>query len=124
MTRSWKDVKAVKARIDAEAGRDMDRARRVADDRTQAYILGYRLARLREQRGLSQSEVAARMGISQPRVSQLERGEVDQMVVETLNRYVNALGGQLRVVADFEDDDVTLSDSETDSETDCATARA
>jgi predicted XRE-type DNA-binding protein len=114
MARSWKDVKADKARRDAAAGRDMELARKDAHNRTQAYVLGFRLARLREQQGLSQSEVAARMGISQPRVSQLERGDVDQMVVDTLERYVAALGGRLRVVADFDDHDVTVSTSEID----------
>jgi predicted XRE-type DNA-binding protein len=114
MARSWKDVKADKARRDAAAGRDMELARKDAHNRTQAYVLGFRLAQLREQQGLSQSEVAARMGISQPRVSQLERGDVDQMVVDTLERYVAALGGRLRVVADFDDHDVTVSTSEID----------
>ncbi|MEU4448077.1 XRE family transcriptional regulator [Actinosynnema sp. NPDC050801] len=124
MTRSWKDVKADKARHDVEAGRDVAQAREDARTRTQAFILGFRLARLREQRGLSQSQVAARMGISQPRVSQLERGEVDQLVVETLHRYVAALGGHLRVVADFDDHDVTVSTNEVDRSDDRSTATA
>ncbi|XVS64971.1 XRE family transcriptional regulator [Actinosynnema sp. CA-299493] len=114
MARSWKDVKADKARRDQAAGRDVEVAREEAHNRTQAYVLGFRLAQLREQQGLSQSEVAARMGISQPRVSQLERGDVDQMVVDTLERYITALGGRLHVVADFDDHDVVVSISEID----------
>ncbi|CAL9647903.1 Putative antitoxin HigA2 [Actinosynnema sp. ALI-1.44] len=117
MARSWKDVKADKARRDQAAGRDMSQAREDARNRTRALIVGYRLAQLREERGLAQSEVAARMGISQPRVSQLERGDVQQMVVETLERYIAALGGHLRVVADFDDHDVTVSTTEVDRST-------
>jgi len=111
MTRSWKDVKADKVRRDVAAGRDVARAREEARNRTNAFILGFRLAQLREERGLSQSQVAGRMGISQPRVSQLERGDIGQMEVDTLDRYITALGGRLRFVADFDERDVTVSET-------------
>jgi predicted XRE-type DNA-binding protein len=116
MTRSWKDVKAEKARRDKANGRDVDAARVAARTRTQAHVLGFRLAQLRQQLKLSQAEVAKRMGISQPRVSQLESGDVGQMEVDTLNRYVLALGGRLKLVADFVDHDVNVSTSEVDRE--------
>ncbi|MFI7680226.1 XRE family transcriptional regulator [Actinophytocola sp. NPDC049390] len=114
MTRSWKDVKAEKARRDKDNGRDVDAARVEARTRTQAYVLGFRLAQLRQELKLSQGEVAKRMGISQPRVSQLESGDVGQMEVDTLSRYVLALGGRLKLVADFVDHDVNVSTSEVD----------
>jgi predicted XRE-type DNA-binding protein len=114
MARSWKDVKADKARSDEAAGRDVDAARAEARTRTQGYILGFRLAQLRQEMGLSQAEIASRMGVSQPRVSQLESGDVGQMEVDTLSRYILALGGRLRLVADFEDHDVDVSTSEVD----------
>lgn len=116
MTRSWKDVKAEKARRDKANGRDIDAARVEARSRTQAYVLGFRLAQLRQELQLSQSEIAKRMGISQPRVSQLENGDVEQMEVDTLKRYVSALGGRLKLVADFADHDVDVSTSEVDRE--------
>lgn len=116
MTRSWKDVKAEKARRDKANGRDTDKAREEARTRTQAYVLGFRLAQLRQELKLSQGEVAKRMGISQPRVSQLESGDVGQMEVDTLSRYVLALGGRLKLVADFTDHDVNVSTSEVDRE--------
>ena len=109
MTRSWKDVKAEKARRDNTNGRDIDAARVEARTRTQAYVLGFRLAQLRQELKLSQGEVAKRMGISQPRVSQRESGDVGQMEVDTLSRYVLALGGRLKLVADFADHDVSGS---------------
>ncbi len=114
MTRSWNDVKADKARRDAARGRDMGTARAAARTRTQAYILGFRLAQLREEIGMSQAQLAEQMGISQPRVSQIERGDISQMEVDTLSRYVMALGGRLKLVADFEDHDVIMSTSEVD----------
>lgn len=114
MARSWKAVKADKERGDRAAGRDVAALRAEARALTNAYILGDRLARLREQVGLTQDVVAARMGISQSRVSQLERGDLNQMEVDTLRRYIAALGGQLKIVADFEDHDVTVSRSEVD----------
>jgi predicted XRE-type DNA-binding protein len=116
VTRSWKDVKAEKARRDMANGRDVDAARVEARTQTQAYVLGFRLAQLRQELKLSQAEVAKRMGISQPRVSQLESGDVGQMEVDTLNRYVLALGGRLKLVADFVDHDVNVSTSEVDRE--------
>lgn len=112
MARSWKDVKADKAALDEAAGRDVAAAREDARTRTQAYVLGFRLARLRQEVGLSQVEIAGRMGISQPRVSQLESGDVGQMEVDTLSRYVMALGGRLQLVADFADHQVEICTGE------------
>ena len=55
------------------------------------------LRRMSEQRrsaGLSQTEVAARMGTSQSAVARLETGEAD-VRVSTLERYAAAIGSQL-----------------------------
>ncbi|MFI6307291.1 helix-turn-helix domain-containing protein [Amycolatopsis thailandensis] len=109
MGRSWKEVKAEKLAADLDAGRDVEAARSKAREATQAYVLGFRLSQLREEVGLSQTEVAKRMGVSQPRISQLEQGDPSQMELDTLRRYIGALGGRMRVVADFDDHDVTVS---------------
>ncbi|WP_243770349.1 helix-turn-helix domain-containing protein [Amycolatopsis acidicola] len=86
-----------------------------------SYVLGYRLGELRERAGLSQTEVAKRMGVKQPRVSAIEKGDPAQMEVETLKRYVAALGGRLRVAAGFGDHDEIISLSEVDrGKTACA----
>ncbi len=42
MARSWKEVKADKARRDRAAGRDMRQAREDARNRTQALVLSHR----------------------------------------------------------------------------------
>ena len=50
----------------------------------------------RQRLGLSQSEVASRMGTSQPAVARLEAGGVD-VRLSTLERYAAAVGRQLHV---------------------------
>ena len=58
------------------------------------------LAALRLERGRTQSELAERGGFKQEAVSRLER-HADDAKVSTLRRYVESLGGELRVVAVF-----------------------
>lgn len=52
------------------------------------------LATQRQSAGLSQTEVAARMGTSQSAVARLEAGEGD-VRMSTLERYAAAIGGEL-----------------------------
>ncbi|NKE59043.1 helix-turn-helix domain-containing protein [Lentzea sp. PSKA42] len=112
MGRSWKDVKADKEAIDRAAGREVEASRATARSRTQAYVLGFRLAELRKKVGLTQVDVAERMKVSQARISQLEQGEVDQLEVDTVRRYITALGGTLKIVADIDGVDVNLATSQ------------
>lgn len=54
----------------------------------------------------SQTEVASTLGVSQSAISQLENG--GDVKLSTLRNYVQGLGGELRVLAVFgEDDDAT-----------------
>ena len=64
----------------------------VARQRQQAYIDAYRLAERRTALGLTQADVAERMGVTKGRVSQIERGEVS--TVDVIARYVQAIGGE------------------------------
>jgi predicted transcriptional regulator len=66
-----------------------------------ARVDGYRLAEIRKQRGLTQADVATIMGVTKGRVSQIERGEA--FTIDVVGRYVEALGGELRLLADFGD---------------------
>jgi DNA-binding XRE family transcriptional regulator len=63
---------------------------------------GWRLAEIRRRRGLTQVQVAERMGVGKSRISQIERGRVSTR--EVLDRYVEALGGRLSLMADFGDE--------------------
>ena len=58
--------------------------------------LGRELVELRHRSGLSQTQVAARMGTSQSAVARLEAGEVD-VRMSTLERYAAAVGQSLDV---------------------------
>jgi predicted transcriptional regulator len=58
---------------------------------TRRHELIEQLARARRESGLSQTELAARMGTSQSAVARLESGELDARL-STLERYAGALG--------------------------------
>jgi predicted XRE-type DNA-binding protein len=64
------------------------------------------LHRLREERGLTQVQVAEVLDVTQGNVSRLERSE--DLYVSTLSRYVAALGGHLELTAVFPDQVVPL----------------
>jgi DNA-binding XRE family transcriptional regulator len=66
-------------------------------DRMLAEVRAYKLRELREMLAMTQTDVAATLQISQKRVSEIERGQVDRTKVDTLRRYADALGGTLRV---------------------------
>ena len=53
----------------------------------------YVLSQIRQQVGFTQSEVAERLGVSQPTYAECERG--NNMRVGTLRKIVAALGGEL-----------------------------
>jgi transcriptional regulator with XRE-family HTH domain len=53
------------------------------------------------------SEVAVRMGVSVARVSQIESGDVSTQ--DVLSQFVAALGGTLKLIADFGDEQLKLS---------------
>jgi ribosome-binding protein aMBF1 (putative translation factor) len=72
---------------------------------------GHQLAEARKQLGLTQRDIAATMGVSVARISQIEHGEVTSF--DVIARYVEALGGRLDLVADFGDRTVRLPVSDT-----------
>ena len=86
--RSWDDVKKRRmASSDAREG--YERARR-------AYKLAEQVRALREKAGLSQTELAQRMGSTQPAIARLEAGGVSPNI-ETLQRVADALHVELTV---------------------------
>jgi DNA-binding XRE family transcriptional regulator len=68
---------------------------------------GWRLAELRRRRGMTQEQAAARMGVSVARVSQIEGGDVPAQ--DVLNRFVAALGGTLKLIAGFGDEQLKIA---------------
>lgn len=105
MARNWREIRAeavAQGRIDPARA---EAARKEMHDAVQAQ----RLADIRKAHGHTrQADVAALMGVSQARVSKLESGDLSRTELGTLQSYVAALGGQLRIVAEFVDCTVEL----------------
>ncbi|WP_337110023.1 XRE family transcriptional regulator [Prescottella equi] len=95
---------------DMLAKRPVDRA---AVDTHKARMLGqvraYRLQELREARELTQQQVADRLGVKQNRVSNIERGDLANVQLDTLRRYVDAVGGTLRIEVELGDDRIQIA---------------
>ena len=100
MVSNWRDVRA-------QAGLDEDNIT-AHRERMTAEVRAARLADVRKRHNLSQTQVAERMGVSQARVSAIEHGEVTAAEVGTIAKYIAALGGQLRIVADFGDEKLVV----------------
>lgn len=78
-------------------------------EKTRERIEAYKLAQIRKLKDLTQASVAQSMGVSQKRVSELERGELGSMRLDTLSRYAESLGGKLVASIEFPDRTVTLA---------------
>lgn len=92
------------------ADRPVDRAR--VDARKKQLldeIRAYKLRELREAAQLTQVELAHRLDVSQNRVSRIEHGEIERTQVDTLRKYVEAVGGDLRVEVEFGDERIRIA---------------
>lgn len=97
-TVSWRDVKA-KARAADPTWDSTERAARHSAAREQllASVNGAQLADLRKQAGLTQAQLAAATGLTQPRISQIEHGA--DVSLDVLRAYITGLGGQVEIIA-------------------------
>ncbi|WP_238013944.1 helix-turn-helix transcriptional regulator [Dactylosporangium sp. AC04546] len=102
--RRWRESGHLERAVDGAGGRDAFDA---AMGRMLDEARGWRLAELRRRRGFTQEQVAIRMGVTVARVSQIEGGDVSTQ--EVLNRYVAALGGTLKLIADFGDEQLKIA---------------
>ncbi len=59
------------------------------------------LVELRRAKALTQKKIAATLGIGQEGVSRLEKRS--DLLISTLRDYIEAMGGRLRLIADFPD---------------------
>ena len=64
------------------------------------------LAEIRKAVGLTQEQVAESLGIKQPTLSRLE--SQDDMQISTLRRLIEALGGELEIIAHLPGGDIRL----------------
>jgi transcriptional regulator with XRE-family HTH domain len=85
----------LKERVDRDP-----QVRKMADEMLNEMRLEEDLAMLREERGMSQSQLAKILGVSQPAIAKIESGKVKNLELKTLVRYTTALGGQVKVIID------------------------
>ncbi|MCP1438846.1 transcriptional regulator with XRE-family HTH domain [Erwinia persicina] len=66
------------------------------EERAEEMVREITLAQMREELQISQTELAATLGVKQPAVARMERVDNDPRL-STLKRYVAALGGELSI---------------------------
>ena len=86
-----------------------ERQKRVPE-RAQALLAELPLQELRQARRMTQEALAQRLGSQQALVSKLERRA--DMYVSSLRTYIQALGGELEIVARFPDGAVRITQFE------------
>jgi DNA-binding XRE family transcriptional regulator len=95
----WADIRA--AQVERAGGEEAVEA---GKQELLAEVIGHRLAEVRKARGLTQQQVADRMGVTKGRVSQIEQGKVSGQ--DVLGRFAAALGGRLHQAIYFDDGDI------------------
>ncbi|MGP3968417.1 helix-turn-helix domain-containing protein [Streptomyces sp. 6N223] len=104
----WEDVKRrmreLHAEISDEEWQAREEAARIATD---AYVLGYHLKELREKLGLTGSQVAAKLGMSLARVSQIEHGEIHNL--DTMRTYAAALGARITLRLEYDEEAIAAA---------------
>jgi DNA-binding XRE family transcriptional regulator len=98
---SWDEVRPALGLDEADVARHRGRF--------EADLREHRLAEIRRRRRVTQQELAGALGVSQSRISQIERQGPDGTVLSTLAAYIAALDGSLRLVADFGDERLELA---------------
>jgi DNA-binding XRE family transcriptional regulator len=97
----WEDTKAKARDLDPRSDADHEAALAGAGVRQEAYIRGHQLAEMRKAAGMTQTRLAAALGVSQARISKIEHGEISG--IDVVRAYVDALGGTLDIVANLGD---------------------
>ena len=65
------------------------------------------LHELRRARALTQKDLAGTLKVNQPAVAKMERRT--DMYVSSLRSYIEAVGGQLKIVAEFPEGDIAIT---------------
>lgn len=78
-----------------------------AEARAQALLAEMPLHELRQARGLSQKMLAEVLHVQQPAIAKIEKRT--DMYISTLRSHIEAMGGQLEIVARFPDGTVKIS---------------
>lgn len=62
-----------------------------------AEVRAHHLRELREDAGLTQAQLAARIGVGQRQVSKIENGDLDSAKIGTIRSYLQAVGGDMTI---------------------------
>ncbi len=62
-----------------------------------AGVRAYRLRELRQEAGLTQAQLAERIGVGQRQVSKIENGDLDSAKIGTIRAYLQAVGGDMAI---------------------------
>lgn len=95
----WKDIRA--DQVARAGGEDAVAA---GKQELLSQVVGHRLAEVRRARGLTQQDVADRMGVTKGRISQIEKGHISGQ--DIVARFAAALGGRLHQAIYFDDGDI------------------
>ncbi len=88
--------------------RDWSPARRKrVKDGTDQLLREMRLHELRRARELTQQDLAEKLNVKQPAVAKLEQRA--DIYVSSLRHYIEAVGGRLKVVAEFPEGEVAIT---------------
>jgi transcriptional regulator with XRE-family HTH domain len=79
-------------------------------EKTAVMMKDMALHELRNARDLTQGALAEQLNLEQPAVSKLERRT--DMYVSTLRKYIEAMGGELEIVAHFPEGNVRINQFE------------
>ena len=72
-------------------------------------VRAYRLRELREGAGLTQAQLAERIGVGQRQVSKIERGDLDSAKIGTIRSYLEAVGGEMAIEYVIGDDRIQVA---------------
>ena len=81
-------------------------AQKVVEEKTSQLLKDVLLYEIREQLHMTQEEMATKLNTKQANVSRTERRR--NMKLSTLKRYIEAMGGELDIVAKFASNEVHL----------------
>ncbi len=81
--------------LDAQIERDGTRAQ--VDELVNEIRIEQKLAALRRKRGLTQTQLAKRLGVSQPVLARMEAGHIKNLQLKTLVRTAAALGARVKI---------------------------
>ena len=87
-----------------------EESRKRVESKKQAILSEIRLSELRQAFELTQRQLAETLKVNQAAISKME--SQSDMYISTLRRFLNAMGGELRIVAEFPHGQVTITQFE------------